>query len=369
MKRSDLIFERPKELAASAPPELRGLKRDEVRLLVSTPGGHEHAHFFDLPEFLQTGDLLVVNRSATLPASLPATGRVGSFILNLSTDYGRGLWLAEPRWSAAKPGPLPVEKGERIEVAGLSTRLVAPFPGLPDLWFVKFDGNVQVAMSRWGEPIHYGYLSEAYPLEFYQTIFAKTPGSAEMPSAGYPFSRRVVERLHERSVEIADIILHTGVSSLEVEVEDIEELALYPEPFDVPAATANAVNIARREGRRVVAVGTTVVRALESAWDGEQVRSASGFTRLYVHPTRGVYTVDGLITGLHDPVTSHLAMLYAITGQETIRSAYAEAVSEGYLWHEFGDSHLILVKEAPEHDTVKTAWQGENVALHASVIA
>jgi S-adenosylmethionine:tRNA ribosyltransferase-isomerase len=366
MNRADLIFERPAQLAATAPAEARGLKRDEVRLLVSTPQGHSHAHFFDLADYLQPGDLLVVNHSATLPASLPAMGRFGAFILNLSTDYGRGLWLTEPRWSAGRPGPLPLERGERIQAAGMDARMVAPYPAIPDLWFVRVEGDVRRAMARFGEPIRYGYVNEVYPLEFYQTIFATTSGSAEMPSAGYPFTLRVVESLRGKGVEIAGITLHTGVSSQEVEVDEVEEHPLYSEPFFVPGATASAVNAARHAGRRVIAVGTTVVRALESAWNGEQVRAASGFTRLYVHPKRGVHTVDGLITGLHDPVTSHLAMLYAIAGQEAIRSAYAEAVKERYLWHEFGDSHLILVKETPKHDSIRAWWH--NVPRRAPVI-
>jgi S-adenosylmethionine:tRNA ribosyltransferase-isomerase len=357
MKRSDLLFDRPRELAATAPAEMRGLKRDEVRLMVSTSDGHIHAHFYDLADYLQAGDLLVVNHSATLPASLPARGRVGPFILNLSTNYGRGLWLAEPRWSSNRPGPVPLPQGERFALAGLEARLVAPYPDLPDLWFVKIHGDVQRAMDQSGEPIHYGYVSEVYPLSYYQSIFAKTRGSAEMPSAAYPFTRRVLESLRAKGVGVAGITLHTGVSSQEVEVDDVEEQPLYPEPFFVPGATARAVNDARREGRRVIAVGTTVVRALESAWDGEKVRPASGFTRLYVHPKRGVHTVDGLITGLHDPVTSHLAMLYAIAGQKAIRASYVEAVREGYLWHEFGDSHLILVKEQPNRVSMMASWQ------------
>ena len=191
-------------------------------------------------------------------------------------------------------------------------------------------------------PIRYGYLNGAYDLKHYQTIFAAVPGSAEMPSAAYPFTHRVVEELRGRGVRIASILLHTGVSSLEVEVENIEEHPLYPEPYAVPAVTAEAVNAARAKGRRVIATGTTVVRALESAWDGQKLHASSGFTRMYVHPRTGIHVVDGLLTGLHDPATSHLAMLYAIAGKEMVQEGYSEAVREGYRWHEFGDSHLIL---------------------------
>ncbi len=345
MKRSDLIFPRPPELQAAAPPDVRGIARDGVRLMVSHPDGqHTHAHFRDLASFLHAGDLLVVNQSATLPASLPARGAPGSFIVNLSTHYGRGLWVVEPRWSTAQPGPLPLAAGETIQAAGVSARLVAPYPGIPRLWFAQFSGDLDQAMRQHGQPIRYGYVPQPYPLSAYQTFFSSVPGSAEMPSAAQPFTPRVVARLRAKGIEIAGLVLHTGVSSLEVEVEDVESHPLYAEPFQVPPATARAVNEARRARRRVIAVGTTVIRALESAWDGQQIRPAAGFTRLYVHPQRGIHAVDGLITGLHDPVTSHLAMLYALASQDTIRAAYAEAVREGYLWHEFGDSHLILAE-------------------------
>ena len=195
-------------------------------------------------------------------------------------------------------------------------------------------------MNRVGAPIRYGYVERSLSaLDLPDGFRRRNPGSAEMPSAAYPFTERVVNDLRAHGVQIAAITLHTGVSSLEVEAEIVEEHPLYPEPFTVSAATAEAVNAARREGRRVVAVGTTVVRALESAWNGHEVTARHAFTRLYIHPRRGVHVIDGLVTGLHDPVTSHLAMLYTIAGQDVIRSAYEEAIREGYLWHEFGDSH------------------------------
>ena len=359
MKRSDLIFPRPADLQATAPAVARGIERDELRLMVSTARGTLHACFRDLPQFLRPGDVVVVNQSATLPASLPALGDLGLFILNLSTRFGRGLWVAEPRWSSSRQGPLPIEPGDRARVAGLDARFVTPYPGLPRLWFVQFTGDVDAAMAQHGQPIHYGYVSEAYPLDAYQTVFARVPGSAEMPSAAYPFTRRVVSALEARGIRIAPLVLHTGVSSLEVEVEQVEDHPMYPEPFEVPAATAQAVNRARRSGQRVIAVGTTVVRALESAWDGTQVRAKRGLTRLYIHPKRGLHTVDGLITGLHDPVTSHLAMLYTLANRDRIHAAYADAVREGYLWHEFGDSHLIL---ADEHHV----WEHVHPLLAAS---
>ena len=342
MKRNDRILDWPTARAATRTPEARGLARDQVRLLVSGPDGHRHAIFHDLADFLQPGTLLVVNTSATLPASLPATGRFGAFTLNLSTRYADRLWLAEPRWNAATPGPIPLKVEETFEAAGMAVRAIAPYPGLPRLWFVAFDGSVEMAMADEGEPIRYGYIEPPFPpLSAYQTVFGRRPGSAEMPSAARPFSQRVVDDLNRRNVGIAAIELQTGVSSLESD-DGAAMPALYPEPFSVPAETAAAVNEARRQRRPVIAVGTTVTRALESAWDGERVRAARGSTRVFVRPERGITTVDGLITGFHDLHASHLAMLYAIAGEQCIDTAYDEAARAGYLWHEFGDSHLIL---------------------------
>lgn len=348
MKRAELDFDRPRALQAGAPPEQRSLERDEVRLLVTTERGHEHARFHDLPRFLAPGTLLVVNTSATLPASLPARhDRLGPLIANVSTHYGRGLYLVEPRRSAAEPGSLPLAVGDPLEIAGLPARLVTPHPGLPRLWFVRVESDLREAMERTGAPIRYGYLEAPYPpLASYQTLFARTPGSAEMASAARPFTARVVDALQSKGIGLASVTLHAGVSSHELEADEVEEQVLYAEPFEVPERTAEAVMAARREGRPVVAVGTTVVRALESAWDGERVRAAAGFTRLLIHPGRPVRSVDGLITGLHDPLASHLAMLYAIAPRELVRAGYDEAMREGYLWHEFGDSHLLLPRAA-----------------------
>ncbi|HKV11268.1 MAG TPA: S-adenosylmethionine:tRNA ribosyltransferase-isomerase [Thermoanaerobaculia bacterium] len=344
MKRAELLFERPRALQADGPPERRGLARDEVRLLVTTERGHEHARFRDLPRFLTPGTLLVVNTSATLPASLPARhAALGPFLANVSTDYGHGLSLIEPRKSAAEPGPLPLEVGDLLEIGDLPARLVAPHPGLPRLWFVQVEGDLRRAMEWAGTPIRYGYLEPPYPpLADYQTFFSEVPGSAEMPSAARPFTARVVDALQAKGISLAGITLHSGVSSHELEADEVEEHVLYAEPFAVPERTAEAVTAARREGRPVIAVGTTVVRALESAWDGERVRPAAGFTRLLIHPGRPVKSVDGLVTGLHDPLASHLALLYALAPQELVRAGYEEAVREGYLWHEFGDSHLLM---------------------------
>ncbi len=342
MQSEELAFLRPPELEARAPPEQRGLPRDGVRLLVSRPSGHESARFYDLPRFLAPGDLLVVNESATLPASLPAESASGGFVLNVSTSYGRGLYLVEPRKSVAEPGPLPIHTGESVRVGRTLARFVSPYPGLPRLWFLRSTEDLGPVMQLLGRPIRYGYADAEYPLDAYQTIFSRVPGSAEMPSAARPFSGEVLEQLRRRGVHRTSVLLHAGVSSLEIETEEVDAHPIYPEPFRVSVAAADAINRTRCAGGRVIAVGTTVVRALESAWDGDRIRPAAGFTRFYVRPGHGGRAVDGLLTGFHEPRTSHLAMLYAFAGADLVRSSYRAAIGGGFLWHEFGDSHLIL---------------------------
>jgi S-adenosylmethionine:tRNA ribosyltransferase-isomerase len=341
VKRAELTFERPAGAVARLPPEKRGRDRDDVRLLVTLADGHRHARFEDLPDFLSRGDLLVVNESAAIPASLAAESRLGSILLNLSTRFRSDLYVAEPRWEAGKPGPLPVAPGEELRIGAATVRLLSEYPGIPRLWFAIADRPFDGLVAERGAPIHYGYTDE-WPLDVYRTEFSRVPGSAEMPSAARPITPRIRDRLAAAGVTIAPILLHTGVSSLEIESETVEGQAMYPEPFSVSPETALAVNRTRAAGGRVIAVGTTVVRALESAWTPKGVRPVSGFTRIFVNPARGVHAVDGLLTGLHDPVTSHLALLAAFLGMDGVRGAYAEAVSHGYLWHEFGDSHLVM---------------------------
>jgi S-adenosylmethionine:tRNA ribosyltransferase-isomerase len=342
VKLEEIRFERPRDLDATRPPEERGIPRDGVRLLVSSPAGDTHAQFRDLLGILRSGDLVVVNESATVPAAIPARASFGDFLLHLSTRYSSQLWLAEPRWSPSRPGPLPLEAGAAFEVAGVEARVIAPYPGLPRLLFVGFDQPIASRIAEHGRPIRYSYLARDYPLETYQTVFAAVPGSAEMASAGRPFSHELVDRLLGAGVRFARIVLHAGVSSMEVTSSVVESHPISPEPFHVPAETIAAIEATRCARGRVIAVGTTVARALESAWDGKRLLPSSGFTRLFLHPGRVPRTFDALLTGFHDPETTHLALLYAVAGGGTIRRAYGTAVRGEYLWHEFGDSHLIF---------------------------
>jgi S-adenosylmethionine:tRNA ribosyltransferase-isomerase len=345
-----LAFELPRRLEATEPPP----ERDRVRMLVASRAGIRHATFLDLPDLLEPGDLLVVNASATLPAALPVD-RPGDLRIHLSTPlpalpgrsttdggYDRGAWPDDgyERWVVElRAGADPYRggrAGERLPLpSGGRLELLAPYLGGRRLWAarLRLPEPLLAYLERFGEPIRYSHLPEPRPLADFQTIFASEPGSAEMPSAGRPFTERVLSRLEDRGVEVATIVLHAGVSSLE------RGESPYPERFRVPALTAAAVNRATR----VIAVGTTVVRALESAADEDgTVRAAAGWTRLVVEPGRGVRAVDGILTGWHDPDASHLLMLEAIGGRTVVERSYAAALADGYRWHEFGDSHLLL---------------------------
>jgi S-adenosylmethionine:tRNA ribosyltransferase-isomerase len=217
--------------------------------------------------------------------------------------------------------------------------LLAPFADSQRLWFARFDLLTSVAghLAHHGRPIRYRYVGRDWPLRDYQSVFSAEPGSAEMPSAARPFTPEVVADLVRRGVTFAPLLLHTGVSSLE------GREAPYPERYRVPAATARLVNAAHDAGNRVVAVGTTVVRALETVTDeSATTHPGEGWTEVVVTPERGVRAVDGLVTGWHEPEATHLAMLEAVAGTRPLELAYAAAFEEGYLWHEFGDSHLLV---------------------------
>jgi S-adenosylmethionine:tRNA ribosyltransferase-isomerase len=298
-----------------------------------------HARFHELPRFLSAGDLLVVNTSATLPAALDA--RLGERRVEcwLSTPAPDGTWLVELRTSDRRPYPRPPERARLDLPGGSQGQVVARFTGSERLSVVRLDLDepLEDYLRRYGRPIRYGYVSKPWPLDTYQTVFAREPGSAEMPSAGRPFTAELVTELVARGVLVSPVTLHTGVSSPE------QGEPPYPEHFRVPAATAQLVNAVRGWNGRVVAVGTSVVRALETlaATDGT-VSEGEGWTSLVVTPERGLRAIDGLLTGWHESESSHLELLEAAAGLALRERSYRAALEHGYLWHEFGDLHLIL---------------------------
>lgn len=342
-------FDSPDDVTAPQPPEYRGLARDGVRLLVATRHGLAHARFRDLPAYLSPGDLLVVNNSATLAAELDGVAGDGrAVVVHVATPLPDGSWVVELRTAPdGRRAVLDAEPGEAVSLEGeTSLTLLAPYPRSDSsptgrgsrLWRAEVAGRpLAQLMLRHGRPIAYGYLDRRYPLSDYQTVFAARPGSAEMPSAARPFTPELVARLVGSGIGLATVTLHTAVSSQEVGE------APQPERFEVPEAAVDAVNAARRRGSRVVAVGTTVTRALESAVGADGwAQPASGWTERVLSPDEPPQLVDGLITGWHNPDASHLLLVEAVAGSELTQLAYDAAVERGYLWHEFGDSALLL---------------------------
>jgi S-adenosylmethionine:tRNA ribosyltransferase-isomerase len=337
-------FTPPPGSEATRPAERRGVARDGVCLLVATSCGITHHRFSDLPEILRAGDLVVVNTSATVPAALRVwRERDHDALIHVAGVVDDGSWVIEPRRNDNSGPAGDVVVGEAIALAG-GTRLRIvesyPRPGVPKsrLWRAMPDRPTELASHLYdhGLPIRYGAV-ERWPLEDLQNVYADEPGSAEMPSAGRPFTERLLTRLVVRGVRIAPLVLHAGVSS----PEQHEPPA--PERFSVPVPTAALVNATRAEGGRVVAVGTTVVRALETVADAAgRVSAGAGWTEHVVGPASPIRAVDGVISGLHEPEASHLLLLEEVAGHDLVQRAYDEAVRQRYLWHEFGDSMLFL---------------------------
>jgi S-adenosylmethionine:tRNA ribosyltransferase-isomerase len=330
-------FTLPAEREAHDPPEARGLPRDGVRLLVSRgrTGQVSHHAFGELPGLLLPGDLLVVNDTGTLPAQVRAARGLA---VHFSTPLPDGAWLVELRAikdTISRPNG-PGFPAQVIDLpGGAALTLEGKVTGR--LWRARLSVAVVPYLLRYGIPIRYSYVSRDWPISAYQTVFSRKPGSAEMPSAGRPFTPAVVTDLVARGVLIAPLTLHAGVSSLEADEDP------YPEPYDVPPATTRLVNHVRAHGGRVIAAGTTVVRALETAAGADgSVAPSAGWTSHVVTPETGVRAVDGLLTGLHEPRSSHLRMLAAFAGPELLGRCYEMAIAAGYLWHEFGDVHLLL---------------------------
>ncbi len=347
-----LDFEVPTELEASEPPEARGLARDEVRLMVSYRADNRivHTQFRQLADFLEAGDLLIINTSGTLDAALRASRADGSALeVRLSTHLPADLWMVELRDSGMKPFygamagetlRLPADGAVTLHAPYLHDRSQGVQLNAPTrLWIatLRLPCPIHAYLARYGFPIRYAYVKQRWPIKYYQTVYATEAGSAEMPSAGRAFTPELLTRLIAKGLQFAPLILHTGIASLESHEPPNEEY------YRVSSETARVVNAARVAGKRVIAVGTTVVRALETVTDADgMTHPGEGWTRLVITPQRGIRSLNALLTGLHEPWATHLAMLEALAGVEHLRLTYAEALRERYLWHEFGDLQLIL---------------------------
>ena len=351
---SSMEFKLPPELEASEPPEARGLRRDEVRLMVSSYSTDEvwHTRFDRLPDFVSEGDVLVVNTSRTRNSALLAAREDGAVIeLHVSTHLDDAQWTVEAR-SISEAGKTKhledAHEGEILRLPdGVSAVLLAPYisdcndNSMPSetLWLanIDFPRDVDEYLERHGFPIRYNYVKQRWPLDYYQTVYGTEVGSAEMPSAGRPFTTELMEQLTAKGIRIAPLILHTGVSNVDTHEPP------YKEFYRVTEETAQIVNTARAAGHRIIAVGTTAIRALETVTNGYgETHAGEGWTCLVITPQRGLRAVPALLTGMHEPEASHLAILESLAGLSHIKIAYDEALHNGYLWHEFGDLHLIM---------------------------
>ena len=324
---------------ATTPLELRGGQRDDARLLITSQDGHNvtHTQMKHIADALRPGDVMVINNSQTIPAHLLATnGRA----LHLSQQLDRAHWIVEIRTpQGVSTAPFrDAQIGDRYELpAQITATLKAPFDDHRRLWIahLALPEPMLPYLMRHAQPIRYNYLKDALPIQMYQTDIGEVFGSVEMPSAGRGITPRVLARLKQKGVIVAPITLHCGVSSLE------RTEPPHAEYFEVPEQTARQINDARHQGHRVIAVGTTALRALESSWRAGQAHAASGHTSLLFSATSTIESVDGLISGFHPPDASHVHVLEAIISQDHLHRAYAEASHAAYLSHEFGDLHLM----------------------------
>ncbi len=340
-------FKIPPELEAREPPEARGLKRDEVRLMVSNYSTDEirHTLFRYFPDCLNPGDVVVINTSGTLNAAVNAQRYDGTWLeVHYSTHLPGGLWTVELRRGEGK-GTVPfytATPGESLRLPNnAKLSILAPYQEGPQsrLWLARYhsDKPIQEYLGQFGFPIKYNYVPKPWSQAYYQTVYATEKGSAEMPSAGRGFTPEIITRLVSKGVQVVPLILHTGVSSQERHEPPYEEF------YRIPEMTAKIVSLAREAEKRVVGVGTTTVRALESATNSSGVsHPGEGWTDLLITSSDRIRSVNCLLTGLHEPEATHLGMLEALSGRIHLNLCYQEALQEGYLWHEFGDLHLLM---------------------------
>ncbi len=344
-------YQLPKKLECSLPTEERGIQRDEVKLLISKTSDDsvQHTIFHQLVDHLEEGDVLVVNTSGTLKASLRAQRGDGTqLIVNLSTRINDSDFLVEIRQAVGQESKrfYGIQEGEILQlpnngilkINGLYHRANNQETHI-QLWKVelRLKEPLMDYLNQYGQAIKYGQIDQTYPISYYQTVFAKEVGSSEMPSAGRAFSPELLNRLIAKGVQIVPILLHTGISSLEVNERP------YPEYYKMEEEAAQKINQAIQTNKRIIAVGTTVVRTLVSCKDGNgYLKASKGWTDAYVTPDTDISFITGLLTGFHEPKASHLLMMQAFASAAHFQKVYGEAIEQEYYWHEFGDLHLIL---------------------------
>lgn len=328
-------FTLPHELHAAFPPERRGVRRDHVRMMTidRKSGKVIHDSFNHLADYVKPGDMIVLNNSRTIPAALRAT------IHSQEIEVRLARCLSETSWEALVLLDN-VEIGDCLRFSDELSAVVIDRKRDSPLLVLRFSISglslFQHVYSL-GEPIRYEYIEESWDLHYYQNVYGTVPGSVELASAGRAFSWEMLLDLQKRGIQLSYLQLHTGLSYL----NDNDQLSPKEniERYDIPQETMAAVLKTKASGGKVIAVGTTVVRALESA---VSTGISSGETALYIDAAFPLEIVDGIITGFHEPEASHLDMLTAFISPEILFDAYGEAIREKYLWHEFGDINFII---------------------------
>ncbi|MFD2923554.1 S-adenosylmethionine:tRNA ribosyltransferase-isomerase [Halobacillus naozhouensis] len=338
---SDLLtaFEIPEHLHASSPIERRGLDRDQVRMMLLDPvsGRRAHTNFRNIVDTFQAGDVLVLNQSRTIPSSLQASGTNGEVEVRLARK------IDDHRFEVLLVGKQ-YKEGEKLYFQDGLFAVVEKGGSEYPLQVLKFKLSGMSLIEYiydHGSPIYYEYVEDPWPLNDYQNVYSSTPGSIEMASAGRAFTWGTITELEQKGVKICYITLHTSLSYYEN--DRWPSPSSHPEPYTIPQETVTVINKAKQEGRQVAAVGTTVVRALESAFkNGQLTKQDSVLTYLYINQEHSLKVVDALLTGFHEPEASHLDLLTAFVKHEILIEAYHEAIEQQYLWHEFGDMNLII---------------------------
>jgi len=337
-----LSFEIPPFLNAKMPPERRGVRRDHVKLMIQDrqTGQTNHDIFFNLDLYLSKGDVVVLNSSRTVPAILLADLYRNKNCIQKGIEVRLARRKNGHTWEALAVSA-GIKNGDFLVLSstlhGVVSRASTNTPFIT-IQFSKQGTALYDEIYALGEPVRYEYINNPWELNYYQTVFATQPGSVEMPSAGRAFSWELLFKLQKKGIHLVFIQLHTGLSYLLDDKWDHSPIENYEE-YNIPKEAWDTILRAKVERRRVIAVGTTVVRAMETAaLDG----CLQGWTNLYIKPTYNLKIADGIITGLHEPEASHLDLLSAFTEKDLLCNAYQEALKEGYLWHEFGDMNLIL---------------------------
>jgi S-adenosylmethionine:tRNA ribosyltransferase-isomerase len=337
-------YQLPEQQIAQHPPA----ERDGGRLLVLSPGGSEHTSVSQLAELLPDRALVVVNDSRVLKARLlgarrPSGGRAELFLLRKLSGSGcRERWLALGRTSK------PLRPGSRLDFGSLGAQIVERRDGGELIVELEAEPSVEQTLEALGHvplPPYVRRADEPSDAERYQTLYARSSGSVAAPTAGLHLSRALLDRIEARGIEIASLSLHVGLGTFRpVTSEDLDQHAMHAEPLEISDELAARVAAARERSAPIVAIGTTVVRALESAAAPEQpglVRPCSGETRLLIQPGFRFRVVDALLTNFHMPKSTLLALVSAFAGRERVLAAYREAVARGYRFLSYGDAMWI----------------------------